>query len=148
MVDSTTTAGQLLAAENRGTEVIVRDSDGAVFVRQDVAEQVITRLTNETTTPAIDNRMQDCGEGRHVGWWTEDLIGPRALLIEVDRSVTRRRWCRGMGRYDMGDCTDPVCGCPELCPVAEQMLGTYEGQIDLPPERLNRKLSRRLKAAP
>lgn len=38
-----TTAGRLLAIENSGTEVIVR-SDGAVFVRQDVAEAVIDRL--------------------------------------------------------------------------------------------------------
>ena len=41
---SQTTARKLLAAENHGTEVIVRDSDGAVFVRQDVAERVITRF--------------------------------------------------------------------------------------------------------
>ena len=39
-----TTAAALLAAENGGTEVIARDSDGAVFVRQDVAERVIERL--------------------------------------------------------------------------------------------------------
>lgn len=38
-----TTAGKLLAAENGGTEVIVRDSDGAVFVRQDVAERAMLR---------------------------------------------------------------------------------------------------------
>ena len=44
MADNQTTAGKLLAAENGGTEVIVRDSDGAVFVRQDVAECVIERL--------------------------------------------------------------------------------------------------------
>ena len=45
--ESQTTAGALLAAENHGTEVIVRDSDGAVFVRRDVAERVIDRLQTE-----------------------------------------------------------------------------------------------------
>lgn len=32
----------------------------------------------------IDNRMEDCGDGRHVGWWSEDSGWcPQSLLIEV-----------------------------------------------------------------
>lgn len=41
------TAGALLAAENGGTEIIMRDSDGAVFIRQDVAERVIRKLQRQ-----------------------------------------------------------------------------------------------------
>jgi hypothetical protein len=38
------TARQLLAAENRGADVITRESDGVVFIQQSVAERVIKRL--------------------------------------------------------------------------------------------------------
>ena len=32
----------------------------------------------------IDNRMEDCGNGRHVGWWSEDYgFGHNYLLIEI-----------------------------------------------------------------
>ena len=35
----------------------------------------------------ITNRMEDCGAGRHVGWWFENYFDEKALLIEVDKSV-------------------------------------------------------------
>jgi hypothetical protein len=31
--------------------------------------------------------MEDCGAGRHVGWWFENYFDEKALLIEVDKSV-------------------------------------------------------------
>jgi hypothetical protein len=37
--------------------------------------------TNQTTP--IVNRMQDCGAGRHVGWWGETHLDHKHLLIEV-----------------------------------------------------------------
>src|ERR1700733_2994021 len=37
----------------------------------------------EDASELIDNRMKDCGNGSHVGWWTEDLLDRRSLLIEI-----------------------------------------------------------------
>lgn len=38
---------------------------------------------SEKRQPHIVNRMEDCGGGRHVGWWSENRLDHRHLLIEV-----------------------------------------------------------------
>jgi hypothetical protein len=39
---------------------------------------------SEKTTADIRNRMEDCGDGRHVGWWMEYYgLVEKALLVEI-----------------------------------------------------------------
>ena len=45
-----------LAAENAGTEVIIRESDGAVFIRQDVAE----RVGHKARAEALEEAAKAC----------------------------------------------------------------------------------------
>ena len=75
-------AAALLAAENRGTEIIQR-SDGAIFIRQAVAEAVIAKLLDDldgkkhwlpiSTAPRDGSTIRvlhQCGEVG-VACWTE-----------------------------------------------------------------------------
>lgn len=57
----------MLAAENDGTEVITRDIDGAVFIRQDVAERVIERLRAEVVRLEEDVAFARRATGRLLG---------------------------------------------------------------------------------
>jgi hypothetical protein len=44
----------------------------------------------------IHNRMQDCGDGRHVGWWAQDgHWREKWLLIEVEDRVVSFSCCEG-----------------------------------------------------
>ena len=45
------------------------------------------RVRGAAQKAPITNRMEDCGAGRHVGWWFENYFDEKALLIEVDKSV-------------------------------------------------------------
>ena len=55
-----------------------------------------TPMPNNTTEVPITNRMKDCGDGRHVGWWMEDHgLGKQALLVEVKPDVVVIACCEG-----------------------------------------------------
>lgn len=43
----------------------------------------------------IENRMEDCGKGRHVGWWSETLLHPTHLLVEVMPATVTFCCCEG-----------------------------------------------------
>ncbi len=51
---------------------------------------------SEITAPKpIDNCMKDCGNGRHVGWWSEMILDHRHLLVEVAPSTVLFACCEG-----------------------------------------------------
>ena len=44
----------------------------------------------------IENRMEDCGNGRHVGWWLYDAGHiHQALLIEIQPETMLISCCEG-----------------------------------------------------
>jgi hypothetical protein len=44
----------------------------------------------------IYNRMKDCGQGRHVGWWMEDhALGHEALYVEIKPDGVIISCCEG-----------------------------------------------------
>lgn len=49
----------------------------------------------QTSAQSIENRMEDYGGGRHVGWWSENHIGHRHLLIEVESQSVIFSCCEG-----------------------------------------------------
>ena len=49
-------AREMLAKENGGSEIIVRDSDGAIFVRQSMAEAVIARMLSSPSPEAAPGK--------------------------------------------------------------------------------------------
>ncbi len=54
---------------------------------------------SQATSPSarrIENRMEDCGNGRHVGWWSElDGLGDQHLSIEVNSGIVSFACCEG-----------------------------------------------------
>lgn len=51
----------------------------------------------ESPRPII-NRMEDCGNGRHVGWWEYDgLLGDHHLLIEIQPDAVVFAAAKAMG---------------------------------------------------
>lgn len=81
-----TTARSLLATENKGTEVITRDSDGAVFIRQDVAERVIEKLLAHVSAgsgfPWASDRLAGWSI---VGMNHYKVDGERMLFVSMER---------------------------------------------------------------
>ena len=55
----------------------------------------IQRETPSEAPPPIHNCMKDTGNNRHVGWWTEETIGHRSLLIEVTPHTVLFSCCEG-----------------------------------------------------
>ena len=46
-------------------------------------------------TDKIDNCMKDCGDGRNIGWWTENHLRESALLIEIKDDTLLISCCEG-----------------------------------------------------
>ena len=55
-------------------------------------------MSDETPKHKIVNRIQDCGEGRHVGWWSVDeTLDELRLYIEVKPGIVVIACCEGPG---------------------------------------------------
>lgn len=54
------TPAELLAEENNGTEILVRESDGAVFVKREVALSAISKL--QWKLSEAEKALHHCGQ--------------------------------------------------------------------------------------